>query len=65
MKTLFKETFTNSKGNDMKVELIQIKKDEYKLITTKNNKVVDTIPMDEWFDLESEFKDQVIYADRY
>lgn len=65
MKTLFKETFTNSKGNNMKVELLQIKKGEYKLITTKNNKVVDIIPMDEWFDLESEFKDQVIYADRY
>ena len=38
MKTLFKETFTNSKGNNMKVELIQIKKDEYKLITSNSCK---------------------------
>ena len=42
MKILFKETFNNSKGNNIKVELVQIKKGEYKLTTTKNNKVVDS-----------------------
>lgn len=65
MKILFKETFNNSKGNNIKVELVQIKKGEYKLTTTKNNKVVDIIKMDEWFDLENEFKDQVKYSDKY
>lgn len=65
MKILFKETFNNSKGNNIKVELVQIKKGEYKLTTTKNNKVIDIIEMDEWFDLENEFKDQVKYADKY